>query len=183
MIPSCLLECMEAPYPTVRAAIAYGLSSFFSDKCYFEYAPPTSNIGDSGGVSPTSIHYTEEFRLFHLRSALSLAKYASDASPLVRKEIALALGVLVCHNLHLETFAKIQQQKFSTSKDNASEKDTGSSRLPNDVLKQYRGSIIVHSQSYFLLRKKTVQRLLSDINMTLVLFFVTRQIFGRLLKG
>ncbi len=150
MVPSCLLECMEAPYPTVRAAAAYGLSSFFSNECYFESMPTISNNEDGGCVSATSIHYTEEFRLSILRIALSLANYASDASPLVRKEIALALGVLVSHDLHLETFAKIQQQGFSSLKDNAAEKDKGSSSsIPNDDLMQYAGRVIVH-QSWYL---------------------------------
>ncbi|MCP4254884.1 MAG: hypothetical protein GY775_16060 [Candidatus Scalindua sp.] len=144
---------MEAPYPTVRAAAAYGLSSFFSDECYFESTPTVSNNEDGDGMSATSIHYTEAFRLSILHIALSLANYASDASPLVRKEIALALGVLASHNLHLETFAKIQQQGFSSLKYNAAEKDKGrSSSIPNDDLMQYEGRVIVH-QSWCLEKK------------------------------
>ncbi len=123
---------MEAPYPTVRAAAAYGLSSIISDENASTIEQATSNANDG---SNKSIYHTEEFRLASLNIALSLTKFTSDASPLVRREIALALGVFVSHNLHLKTFAEIQQ---GLHLNNNAEEDKES--MSREDLKPYAGS-------------------------------------------
>ncbi len=124
---------MEAPNSTVRAAAAYGLSSIVSDECDSEIVYTTTSNADAGSGP---IHHTEGFRLASLNIGLSLAKYASDASPLVRREIALALGVLVSHSLHLKTFAKVQQG-MSFENSGPAEKDKRS--ISDDDVKPYAG--------------------------------------------
>ncbi len=140
MIPSCLYECMESPYPTVRAAAAYGLSSIVSDECggseIAHHMPTTSSNAADTEPEPEAVR-TEEFRLDSLNIGLSLAKYASDASPLVRREIALALGVLASHSLHLKTFTKVQQGISFKNSDDPAEKDKTS--ISDDDAKPYTG--------------------------------------------
>jgi len=121
-----LCGLLTDPVPEVRAAVVYALGTFIT-----KALPITFNQNDSRQPSGTS---KEQRTIVELNLGLTFAVVASDASPLVRKELAITLGALLTayEEKFKQTECKILRQEYQKRVAEA----TGGRRTSGDSAKK-----------------------------------------------